>query len=84
MILYYYDVSIWKAVTFVLLPSWSGRSVFNSTRSTDLNRTRKTETEFELFYKNIRMGLMSLLGYNPNRTEIQIRIWRYPKISEIS
>ena len=41
-----------------------GLSVFNSTEILTLTRTGKTEIESELFYKNIRMGLMSLLLWN--------------------
>ena len=61
-----------------------GLGVFNSIRSTDFNPNQKNQNRIRTVLQKNPNGTYELttsdFGYNPNRTEIRIRIQRYPKL----
>ena len=69
-------IKIWKF--------WVDVDVFNSTRSIDLNPNQKNRNRIRIVLQKYPNGTYELtildFGYNPNRTEIRIRIRRYPKL----
>ena len=58
--------------------------VFASIQSTYLNLNRKNRNRIRTVIQKYLYGIYELItlvfGYNPNRTEIQTRIRRYPKL----
>ena len=57
---------------------------FTSTRNTYINPNQKNQNQIWTFIQKYPNGIYELsilvFGYNPNRTEIRTRIWKYPKL----